>query len=111
MTAMNVGNLFSDTSPPCEGERFQTLLAREGLVIERIVSSSRIASTMCMQEQDEWVVLLRGQAVLDVDGQRVPMDSADYVFLPSKTPHTVQSVSDGALWLAVHLHPRSKAQA
>jgi len=103
---MRTGNLFADTSPPIDGERFETLLERKGLVIERIVSSSRIASKEYIQEQDEWVVLLRGESVLDVDGEIVSLESGDYVFLPSMTPHKVLSVSDGSLWLAVHLHGR-----
>lgn len=107
---MTNGNLFADAVPPAEGERFESLLEREGLVIERIVSSPRIASTTCVQEQDEWVVLVRGQALLDVAGRRVAMGPGDYVFLPAKTPHAVRSVSDGALWLAVHLHPRAVKQ-
>ena len=28
-----------------------------------------------------------------------------HLFLPAQTPHTVLQVSDGALWLAIHLHP------
>ena len=35
----------------------------------------------------------------------VALTSGDHLFLPAQTPHTVLQVSDGALWLAVHLHP------
>lgn len=103
---MTPANLFANAAPPQEGERFEALLSHKGLVVERIVSSSRIASQEYVQEQDEWVVLLQGEATLDVDGQTVQLRSGDYLFLPSRTPHTVQRVSDGALWLAVHLHGR-----
>ena len=103
---MTPANLFANAAPPQEGERFESLLSHKGLVVERIVSSSKIASQEYVQEQDEWVVLLQGEATLDVDGQTVQLRSGDYLFLPSRTPHTVQRVSDGALWLAVHLHGR-----
>lgn len=103
---MTPANLFANAAPPQEGERFEALLSHKGLVVERIVSSSKIASQEYVQEQDEWVVLLQGEATLDVDGQTVQLRSGDYLFLPSRTPHTVQRVSDGALWLAVHLHGR-----
>ena len=99
-----MGNLYEDAQPPATGERFDTLLSQRGLVIERIVSTSKIASQEYVQEQDEWVVLLRGEARLDVAGREVPLRAGDYLFLPSRTPHTVLQVSDGALWLAVHLH-------
>ena len=98
-------NLFADLAPPLEGERFDVLLRHKGLTIERIVSSPRIAHERYVQAQDEWVVLLQGQAVLDVDGRKVPLTSGDHLLLPAQTPHTVLQVSDGALWLAVHLHP------
>ena len=49
-------------------------------------------------------MLFQGDAVLDVAGESVDLKAGDYLFLPSGTPHTVQRVSDGALWLAVHLN-------
>jgi cupin 2 domain-containing protein len=98
-----MGNLFSDAAPPAAGERFDTLLSHRGLTIERIVSTSKIESQLYVQEQDEWVVLLQGAALLDVDGVETRLLAGDYVFLPSRTPHRVLSVSDGAMWLAVHL--------
>jgi len=101
---MHIGNLHHDAIAPATGERFHTLLAHQGLVIERILSSSKIASQTYVQSQDEWVVLLQGEALLDVEGQQVSLRSGDHVFLPSQTPHTVLSVSQGAMWLAVHLH-------
>lgn len=99
-----MGNLYENALPPATGERFDTLLSHRGLVIERIVSTSRIASQAYVQEQDEWVVLLQGEARLDVAGRELALRAGDYLFLPSRTPHTVLQVSDGALWLAVHLH-------
>lgn len=104
-----MGNLYDDALPPATGERFDTLLSHRCLVIERIVSTSKIASTEYVQEQDEWVVLLHGTALLDVAGREVPLRPGDYLFLPSRTPHTVLQVSDGALWLAIHLHQQDRA--
>jgi cupin 2 domain-containing protein len=100
-------NLYENALPPAKGERFDTLLSHQGLVIERIVSTSRIESQEYVQEQDEWVVLLTGEATLEVAGREVALKAGDYLFLPARTPHTVRRVSDGALWLAVHLHGRT----
>lgn len=100
-----LGNLFADAAAPASGERFDTLLAHRGLLVERIVSSSRTPPQTYTQPQDEWVVLLQGQAELDVAGQAVALGPGDHLFLPSGTPHTVKRVSQGALWLAIHLHP------
>ena len=104
-------NLFADLAPPLEGERFDVLLRHKGLTIERIVSSPRIAHERYVQAQDEWVVLLQGQAVMDVDGRTVPFTSGDHLFLPAQTPHTVLQVSDGALWLAVQSFRRLSSAA
>jgi len=101
-----MGNLYENALPPATGERFDTLLSHQGLVIERIISTPKIASQEYVQEQDEWVLLLTGDALLNVAGREVPLRAGDYLFLPSRTPHTVLKVSEGAMWLAVHLHGR-----
>lgn len=101
---MPSGNLYFDATVPSVGERFDTLLSHRNLVIERILSSARTSPGEYVQTQDEWVVLLKGEAVLEVAGRRIELRSGDYLFLPSGTPHTVASVSEGALWLAIHLH-------
>lgn len=99
------GNLNDNAAAPASGERFETLLQHRNLVIERIISSATAVPTTFVQEQDEWVLLVQGSAVLEIDGVAKSLKAGDYVFLPAKTPHQVTQVSDGALWLAVHLQP------
>jgi cupin 2 domain-containing protein len=101
-------NLFVDIVPPATGERFETLLAHGQLVIERIVSSADLAPHTYLQPQDEWVVLLQGEATLQVDGRPVVLAAGDHLFLPAGTPHSVERALAGSLWLAVHLHPANK---
>ena len=102
---MPMGNLFADFEVPLDGERFDALLSHRNLVVERIISSADITPTDYVQSQDEWVVLLQGKATLEVEGKAVELHSGDYLFLPAGTPHVVRRVTNGALWLAVHLHP------
>lgn len=101
---MRIDNLFANASAPPNGERFEALLSHKNLVIERIVSSAAITPTEYVQTQDEWVAMLQGEAALEVAGETVELRSGDYLFLPAGTPHTVRRVSEGALWLAIHLH-------
>lgn len=101
---MRMGNLFENAVPPGTGERFETLLACRNLVVERIVSAATVEPREYVQPQDEWVVLVRGEAALEVAGESVVLRAGDHVFLPAGTRHTVKSASEGALWLAVHLH-------
>lgn len=98
------GKLFTDTTPPLEGEHLQTLLSLRNLRIERIVSSAKAVGTRYQQSQDEWVALLAGSATLRVHEDSVELCAGDYLFLPANTPHTVTRVSAGAIWLAIHLH-------
>jgi len=98
-----LGNLFADCAPPCSGERMEVLLTHRNLVVERIVSSANITPKEYVQSQDEWVVLLTGEASMEVAGEALALKAGDYLFLPSGTAHTVKSASEGALWLAVHL--------
>lgn len=104
---MHTDNLFLNAAAPASGERFDTLLRHRNLVIERIVSSAVITPQQSVQEQDEWVLLIQGEALLQVDGKAVALKAGDYLFLPAGLPHTVERVSAGAMWLAVHLHPEA----
>jgi len=107
MQSLQQGNFYRGAQAPASGERFDTLLAHRNLTIERIASTSKITSQLYLQAQDEWVLLVQGEALLDVAGQPVPLAAGDYLFLPAQTPHTLLRVSDGALWLAVHLAPQA----
>jgi cupin 2 domain-containing protein len=101
---MAIANFFEDAAPPAEGERFEMLLKHRNLVIERIISSSRTTPVEFCQSQDEWVLLVAGTATLAVAGESKSLKAGDHLFLPAGTPHTVTQVSEGAVWLAVHLH-------
>jgi glyoxylase I family protein len=96
------GNLFATDTPP-EGERFDALVRLRHTTIERIVSSARPGLDMYDQAQDEWVLLVRGTATLEVAGRSIELVAGDYVELLARTPHRVLATSAGALWLAVHV--------
>lgn len=58
-----------------------------------------------LQEQDEWVTLLAGGAVLDVDGERLELGPGDWAFLPAGVAHAVVRTDAATSWLAVHVFP------
>lgn len=101
---MPAGNLFEDAQAPREGERFDELLRHRNLVVERIVSSAQITPQDYVQTQDEWVLLVHGEADLRVAGELRTLRPGDYVFLPAGSAHRVERTAAGTLWLAVHLH-------
>lgn len=100
-------NLHEDADPPAQGERFDELLRLRNLVVERIVSSATPETTEYRQPQDEWVLLVSGEATLEVEGRPCELRAGDHLFLPAGTPHRVLRTTAGATWVAVHLHPAS----
>lgn len=78
----SIGNLFADSEPPATGERFETLLKQRNLVVERILSSGRQEAVDYVQEQDEWVMLVRGEARLNLAGEVIDLVAGDYLFIP-----------------------------
>lgn len=104
---MKPASLYSDASPPVSGERFDTLLSHRNLVIERIVSSAELTPQTYVQTQDEWVLVVHGEADLDVAGEKIHLVAGGHVFLPAGTPHSVERTTAGTVWLAVHLHPEN----
>ena len=95
-------NLFDHTSPKT-GEEFTTLLEHKNIRIVRIVSSENVKPIEYVQEEDEWVVLIEGEATLEVDGKSVALSRGDSLFIPARTPHTVTATQHGTVWLAVHI--------
>lgn len=98
-------SLFAEAAPEAAEEVFTTLLEKPGLKIERIVSHGHAspADLWYDQEQEEWVLLVRGEAVLQVEGQPdLRLKAGDHLRIPAHLRHRVDSVSDDALWLAVH---------
>lgn len=103
------GNLFEDLPEPAVGEVFEDLLRCANVRIERIVSSDAPEPVCFDQDQDEWVCLLRGEAVLWIDGETVRLAAGDYRFIPAHTPHRVVATASApqCLWLAVHIGPET----
>ena len=75
--------------------------------IERIISRGQASPEEFWYEQkeDEWVMLIRGEARLLIEGGKdaLEMKAGDYVELPANLRHRVDSVSDDALWLAIYV--------
>lgn len=94
---------FFKTKIPKGGEIFDTLFKHKNVRIERIVSSDKIPEKIYRQKQDEWVLLLKGTATLDLRGKIVKMKKGDFLFIPSGCKHKVLKAQSGTVWLAVHI--------
>ncbi len=102
-----MANLFDDVPPALPAERFDALLARPGVRIERIVSTGHAAPAGEFQDQDwdEWVLLVEGSAGLELDGTDVRLARGDHLLIPAGTRHRVAWTDPDrpTIWLAVHL--------
>lgn len=100
-------NLFEDAALQSDGERFDTLLSRQGIRIERIVShgQSSPAGFWYDQPQDEWVVVLHGSAELEIQGENGirRLGPGDYLLIPAHCRHRVARTEQPTIWLAVHV--------
>ena len=92
------------------GESFEDLLSGSGTWrLERIVSRGTVSADWYDQAWDEWVILLQGEAVIEVElasGGRsdVRLAAGDSVLLPAHLRHRVThtSAKPDAVWLALH---------
>ncbi len=96
-------NFFNYITPKL-GETFTTLLEHQNVKINRIVSSADIESVEYVQDEDEWVVLIEGEATLLVEDEEKVLKKGDTLFIAAKTPHKVLKTSYGTVWLTVHIY-------
>ena len=101
------GSLFALPEPLAAHELFERLVAGDGVLIERIVSTGQAtpAAEWLEQDRDEWVALLDGEAELVYDdGSRLRLVAGDHVVIPAGERHRVEwtRADPPCIWLAVH---------
>ena len=97
-------NLFS-LPAPAAGEQFLDLFENSAVKIVRIVSRSSASPPGFWydQDEDEWVAVLKGRAVLEfADGGITVMAEGDNLVIPKHVRHRVRETSAETVWLAVH---------
>ena len=96
-------NLYSFTVPK-NGEDFTTLLEHKNIKINRIVSSADVEPVEYVQDEDEWVLVIEGEATLLLNNEEKTLKNGDTLFIPAKTPHKVLKTKNNTLWLTVHIY-------
>lgn len=99
--------VFNELADRPSAEHFEVLAAGKDIRIERIISTGQTTpdGEWYDQRQDEWVILLQGEAKLAYeDGSTRALKSGDYVFIPAHQKHRVEytSVEPPCVWLAIH---------
>ena len=103
---MEIENVFTQISGAAGEEEFLTLLVENGVKIQRIVShaSSTPENQWYDQAYTEWVLVLRGHAVLEFEGsERLELNEGDYLAVPAHARHRVDETGPETIWLVVHL--------
>ena len=106
--ARPVANLLDDIPAQLAAERFDELLARPGVRIERIVSTGHVSppGSWYDQDWDEWILLVQGAAMLEIEGRAdCRLERGDHLLIPAHVRHRVgwTDPARSTVWLAVHI--------
>lgn len=105
---MKPQNIFSETLQSLEKrEIFELLINTDKVTIEKIISKGQKSSDSDWydQKKNEWVMILRGRAVLSFEDQTsVQLNEGDYINIPAHKKHRVAwtDPDNETIWLAVH---------
>ena len=105
---MQAANLLNDLPAELPVEAFHTIHRAGLLRIERIVSQGHSSPPGFWydQEDHEWVMLLKGSASVQFEGEPEPVELVPgaYLNIPAHARHRVASThpTEPTVWLAVH---------
>ena len=103
---IRVDNLFANLPELYESEQSLSLFEKPSIKIERIVSQSHSSPPGFWydQDEDEWVMVVRGEATLEFeDGDLVQMEEGDHMTIARHVRHRVQQTDAKTIWLTVHI--------
>jgi cupin 2 domain-containing protein len=90
--------------PETNTEIFETLLKHKNVEIKKIISNTMKTPQTFIQKEDEFVVLLKGCAKIEINGIVKKLKSGDTLFIPANTPHTLLKTKKVAIWLTIHIY-------
>lgn len=105
---INTGSLFAGLPNDLPQELLEPLAQGNGFRLERIVSTGHATpqGQWYDQEDDEWVILLKGRATLSFsdDEQVLELIPGDWLHIPAHRRHRVERTdpSQPTVWLALH---------
>ncbi len=98
-------NLFDSLPTSIPNELIQVIAGNQHVRIERIVSHGHSSPDGFWYDQDEneWVIVLKGAARLRFDDRSVELKAGDFVNIPAHKKHRVEwtTPDEPTIWLAV----------
>jgi cupin 2 domain-containing protein len=105
---ITAGHIFSSLESIASHEATASLLTTTNLRLERIVSHAHASPEGFWYDQEwaEWVIVLKGSAGLQFEGESAPrvLTAGDYVDIPAHARHRVAwtDAMEPTVWLALH---------
>ena len=98
-------NLFDNLPTSIPNELIQVIAGNHHVRIERIVSHGHVSPDgfWYHQDENEWVIVLKGAARLRFDDRSVDLKPGDFVNIPAHKKHRVEwtTSDEPTIWLAV----------
>ena len=103
---MKLENIFDSIPDNLDEEVFDLLLQNNQLKIGRIISKGQSSpkSGWYNQDNNEWVIVLKGEAVISFEHEEVVnLKTGSYLHIPAHTKHKVKWTDPEAetIWLAI----------
>ena len=100
-------NIFNDIPQNLDEEVFEQIVNSDHVKIERIISKGHHSSESGWydQEQNEWVIVFKGEAILSFENSDdVRLNAGDYINIAAFKKHKVSWTLPNAetIWLAIH---------
>ncbi len=103
---MKTSNILKNIPTELREEVFEKILETSEFTLERIISYGHTSpkSGWYEQEHNEWVILLKGEALISFEDKEVRLCEGDYLNIPSQTKHKVSWTKPKVktIWLALH---------
>ena len=101
-----IKNIFNNIPAELKEEVIELLAGKDNIRIERIISRGHVTpgNKWYDQDEDEFVLLLRGKAhLLFENDELLEMKAGDYLIIPAHKKHRVVFTSEDidAVWLTV----------
>ena len=95
-------NIFLNAPDPVHEEIVKILLEEPNVRIETIYSKGQDSSWM-EQEENEWVLLVQGKAIIEYEDHCLLLSAGDVLTIPAGQKHRVKetSIAPICIWLCV----------
>ena len=98
-------NVFENIIINKDKEQFFDLLKNDNIKIEKIVSNGQSSAInfWYTQEKSEFVLILKGNAILEFEDKELELKEGDYINIKAFTKHRVKYTNkdEPTIWLAV----------